>query len=169
MDLIAMRAGSDVLISQRISLVAVAANTNGGILADVGPFNRIVEKADRKIVRPTFSQRTGLYFRQTSHARFGSDEPITDSVPIFVDNDLSVVVRIHIVDKRRGASRKKAHTDFRGSSFGCRRERCIVRHSALLCFGQNWIVADTTVAHVVGLKVSGSLVETQLVIVVMGH
>src|SRR5262245_19377624 len=108
-----MRAGSDVLVSQRISFVTVPANSDSRILADVSPFYRIVEIADRNIVRPPFSQRTGLYFRETTDARLRSDEPIADSMPIFVDNDLAVAVRIQIVKKRRGASRKKAHADFR--------------------------------------------------------
>src|SRR5205823_2772190 len=85
-----------------------------------------------------------------------------------MEDHRAVVIGVQVVGWRRGTSRKQSHAHF-GSGPVRRWSKCgIVGKASKLGFSDDSIVAEASAIEIVCLEISGGLVESESVVIVVG-
>src|SRR5579872_2112395 len=156
-----------IFIRERVAFIALAPVTVHRVLGYISAEDGIIEEADREIIGPSLAHGSRLNLSKTTGARLSADQPVGDAVAVFVNYHLAVVVAIQIIGKGRGGASEYAHPHAGRYAFGRWRERSVILSEAILCFRDDSVTADAALAEIVGLEISGGLIETQAVVVIV--
>src|SRR5262249_53856070 len=120
-----------------------------------------------KIIRPTFTQRSGLDFRKTTRADLRADQAIAYTVRILMNDHLPGIVRVQVIDKSRSAPSEDSHSNLWSHALGSRTKLRVIGKSAVLRLRDDGITAYASLSKIVGLEVPGSLVESETVEIIV--